>query len=224
MINVVIIGQNEGAYAKRIVSSIPLTWKVIYVADRCTDNTIDELIEVESERPNLVAIDTTKYGLDGRQTSFCRNLGLSYCDEGADVLFIDGDRYIVDGDIESLLNDCRYDTLCLPVEQDKRTPESFLFNQGRLNNGFFSCGLFIKYHAIKMIQSMQNGQLFNEDLQAYWGIEDTSLGDLVYHLNLSSALTDKVHLRGSFDKSQLDSLDVLERRLRFRDNLNVRWV
>lgn len=222
MVNVVIIGQNEGAHAKNIVRSLPSAWKIVYVADRCTDDTISVL--KEENRSNMEIIDTTDMRLEGRQTSFCRNLGLSHCDPMADVLFLDGDRYPVDGDIFDVITSCKHDTLCLPVEKDARTPESYRFNQGRINNGFFSCGVFLKNHAIKMIQQYQNGELFNTSLQSHWGIEDTSLGDLVYHFGLSSSLTDKVHLRGGFDKCQLDNLDVLVRRLRFRDGLNVRWV
>lgn len=219
MVNVVIIGQNEGAHAKKIVRSLPSAWKIIYVADRCSDNTIAELSEFE----NVEVIDTKPLGLEGRQTSYCRNLGLSHCDAESDVLFLDGDRYIIDGDIESLLTGCKYDTLCIPVENDPRTPESFIFNMGRINNGFYSCGVFMKRRSIELVQAMQNGELFNTDLQAYWGIEDTSLGDLVYHIGLTQALTDKVHLRGGFERTQLDNLDVLVKRLKFRDNLNVRW-
>ena len=78
--------------------------------------------------------------------------------------------------------------------------------------------------AIEKVQEFQNGQLFREDMQDVWGIEDTTLGDVCYSLGLTAELTDKVVLRGAFDRNNVDSLDVVERRLTFRNSLpNVKW-
>lgn len=218
-VEVVIIGQNEGEYALKMISSIPFDWKAHYVADRCTDNTIDDL----SIYPTVDLIDTTDMELGGRQTSFCRNLGLSRCDKDSDVLFLDGDRYPVAGSLRNAIESCETDILCLQVFNDMRTPQSFVKAYGTVNNGFFSCGIFFRREAISAIQQYQNGELFNTDLQQDWGIEDTSLGDLSYHLALSAALSNKVWLRGGFERNKLDSLDVLEKRFRFRENLSVKW-
>lgn len=218
MINVVIIGQNEGASIDAMLRSIPRDWKIIYVADRCTDGSVQELRAL-----GVKAIDTTPLDIEGRQTATCRNLGLSLCDKGADVLFLDGDRYPVKGDIRKAYEEMTTDVLCLPVEDDWRTPENFELNYGRVYCGVYSCGMFMRRAAIDAVQRFQHGMLFNEQLQQYWGIEDTSLGDVCYHLGLTAALTNEVILRGGFDRFEVSGLDVIEQRLRFRDRLNVRW-
>lgn len=219
MIEVVIIGHNEGRYAEAMRASIPQDWKVTYIADRCTR---DELEWIRCFFPN--AIDTREMSLTGRKTSFCRNLGLSMCDAKSDVLFLDGDRHPVKGSLIDVYENIRTDAVCLPIEEDFRTVENFEMNYGRVFNGFFSCGLFMRRSAIEKVQEFQDGQLFREDMQDVWGIEDTTLGDVCYSLGLTAELSDRVKLRGAFERNHVDSLDVVERRLTFRNSLpNVRW-
>lgn len=218
MINVVIIGHDEGASIDVMLRSLPRDWKIVYVADRCTDGSVQELRAL-----GVKTVDTTPLGLEGRHTSTCRNLGLSLCDKGADVLFLDGDRYPVKGNLVNAYEKMSTDVLCLPVEDDGRTPENFDVNYGRVFCGVFSCGMIMRRAAIEAVQRFQQGMLFNEQLQQYWGIEDTSLGDVCYHLGLTAALTNEVILRGGFDRFGVSGLDVIEQRLKFRDRLNVRW-
>lgn len=218
MINVVIIGHDEGASIDVMLRSLPRNWKIVYVADRCTDGSVQELRAL-----GVKTVDTTPLGLEGRHTSTCRNLGLSLCDKGADVLFLDGDRYPVKGNLVNAYENMSTDVLCLPVEDDGRTPENFDVNYGRVFCGVFSCGMIMRRAAIEAVQRFQQGMLFNEQLQQYWGIEDTSLGDVCYHLGLTAALTNEVILRGGFDRFGVSGLDVIEQRLKFRDRLNVRW-
>ena len=219
IVEVVIIGHNEARYAEAMKAGIPHEWKVTYIADRCTR---DELGWIRCFFPD--AIDTSYMALTGRQTSFCRNLGLSKCDPSSDVLFLDGDRHPVEGSLTDMYENIRTDAVCLPIEEDFRTVENFETNYGRVYNGFFSCGLFMKRSAIEKVREFQNGQLFREDMQDVWGIEDTTLGDVCYSLGLTAELSGRVKLCGSFDRNHVDSLDVVERRLTFRNSLpNVRW-
>ena len=217
-IEVVIIGQNEGRHALKMIGAIPSDWMIHYVADRCTDDTVEML-----SRYPVDIVDTTGLGLQGRQTAFCRNLGLSRCGVESDVLFLDGDRYPVAGSLRGAVESCQTEILCLPLEEDFRTEQSFEKQYGEVNSGFYSCGVFFTRCAIEAVQDMQDGELFNSNLQEYWGIEDTSLGDLCYHLRLSASLSDKVRLRGRFERNTLDDIGVLEKRLRFRENLSVKW-
>lgn len=218
MINVVIIGHDEGASIDVMLRSLPRDWKIVYVADRCTDGSVQELRAL-----GVKTVDTTPLDLEGRRTSTCRNLGLSLCDKDADVLFLDGDRYPVKGDIRKAYEEMTTDVLCLPVEDDWRTPENFALNYGRVYCEVYSCGMIMRRSAIDAVLRFQQGMLFNESLQKWWGIEDTSLGDVCYHLGLSAALTNEVILRGGFDRFEVSGLDVIEQRLKFRDRLNVRW-
>ena len=218
MTEIVIIAQNEAKHIKPMMDALlPLHWRVHYVADRCKDDTLKILSHYD------VDVVETPLSLKGRQTSFARNLGLSRCDGASDVLFLDGDRYPVSGDLRSAIRCSCSDVICLPIELDFRTKENFQMNYGRVINGFYSCGIYFSREAIEKILAFQDGQLFNEDMQEDWGIEDTSLGDVSYHLGLTAKLSELVTLRGEFERSTVDSLDVIEKRLRFRDKLNVLW-
>jgi hypothetical protein len=115
------------------------------------------------------------------------------------------------------------DISLLLVDDDFRDEIDFHEWYGRVNNFFYSCGIFLKRSAINAITDFQNGELFATDMQDVWGIEDTYLGDVCYHLGLTAALYKECRLRGGFDKGQLDSIHVLERRLRKRDALTVLW-
>ena len=235
MINVVIIGHNEGRSVDKMLSALPSEWKIIYVADRCSDDTICSIKRYSDiHKKDINVIDTNYLGipLEGRQTSFCRNLGLSVTDPDSDVLFMDGDRYVVSGDIKTICNSVS-DVTLLTLERDGRNSMEFDIQKsyGTVYNGFFSCGMFIKRSAINKITShsllsRKNSipQLFPEALQGSWGIEDTTLGDICYDLDLSVSLCREVRLRGGFDRNNVDSLDVIEKRFQFRSKLShVKW-
>ena len=94
---------------------------------------------------------------------------------------------------------------------------------GRVNNDFYSCGLFMKRKAINKVSEFQNGELFSTKMQCDWGIEDTYMGDVCYHLGLTCDLYNACRLKGKFDRLHLDSLNVLEKRFKERERLNVKW-
>lgn len=236
IVDVVIIGRNEGNSVDKIINCLPSEWDIYYVADRCTDNTIEKL----GKYSNVCIIDTTERNLEGRQTSFCRNLGLSYTDPERDVLFLDGDRWIEQGDIRRVVNQAKKDiTLLTLAEGDERTSKKFKIEDfyGKVINGFYSCGMIMKRSAIDKVTSHELmkrefkrfvvpylfPQLFPESLQEDWGIEDTSLGDLCYSIGLSVNVCKTVRLHGKFEKRDLESLDVIEKRFIFRKKLNVLW-
>jgi len=236
MIDVVIIGKDEGKYVNDMIKSLPKHWKKIYVADRCTDNTIQTLKELEEEY-NVYIFDTTPLQKEGRQTSYCRNIGLYLTNLDNDVLFLDGDRVITNPEVlEFELNQAKSEIVLLTLEKgDYRGFEEYDFSQfyGNVLNDFFSAGIFIKRSAINKIVSHPilfqpdnnvYSQLFPEELQSVWGIEDTGLGDICYDLGISADVNKVIKLRGSFERRSMDSLDVVEQRLKFRDKLsNVLW-
>lgn len=230
MIDVVIIGHNEGEHIVDMFTSIPGSFNIVYVADRCSDETIwnlcscartnRELCDSKSKPIIINANDDYK----GRRTSEMRNLGARYTRPNSDILFLDGDRYPTRGGLLKL-NGWHKDIALLLVEEDGREEITDYQRScyGRVYNGFYSCGIFIKRHAIEKIMRFQNGEIFREDMQSEWGIEDTYLGDACYHLNLSADIYRHCRLRGRFEKMRLDSLDTLEKRLIERNKLNVRW-
>jgi hypothetical protein len=216
MISVVIIGRNEGLSVDPMIISLPEDWKIYYVADRCTDNTLKLL----SKYSNVFPIDTTNHNFEGRKTSTCRNLGLLSCPEEDDILFLDGDRYVISGNIKKVIENFKSDILLFRLEEDSRGEEfERRYKNADLINGFFSCGVFFKREAInKILECPYNfGELFPEFLQDVWGIEDTSLGDLCSYLGLNAELCNDVKLSGKFERSTIDSIKDVARRLHYRD-------
>ena len=218
MIDVVIIGQNEGTHVVNMYNSLrQYPYSRFWILDRCTDNSESTLRELGEK------FITTPTNLVGRQTSFARNLGLSLCDSKNDILFLDGDRYVTHGTLKPLEN-AKTDVSLLLLDDDYRDYiMDFDSHYGGVTNFFYSCGIFFKREAINKVLDFQNGELFCTDIQDVWGIEDTYLGDVCYHLGLTTAICKECRLRGSFDKRNLDSIHVLERRFRKRDKLNVLW-
>jgi hypothetical protein len=234
MLNIVIIGQNEGESIEKMLFSLRhINAKRIWVLDRCTDNSVEIL-----KKYNEYYVETPSH-LTGRQTSFSRNLGLSHCDINADVIFLDGDRYVVKGDF-NMFNNYHTDISLFFIEEDSRDENykgdgEFQYmpvQYGKVMNGFYSCGIFFKREAINKVLEFQDGKFFNEDIQDVWGIEDTYLGDVCYHLNLTCEFNKQIILHGKFDSVNFDdkghkyssiSLDVMKRRFELRDKLNAIW-
>lgn len=217
---VVIIGRNECKFIIPMLNSLlPLEAERVWVCDRCTDNSVSLLKTLEEK------FITTPSGLSGRQTSLSRNLGLGVPGED-DVLFLDGDRYPVKGDLESLKNS-KTDITLLALEDDfriERGGENYENFYGKVTNFFYSCGIFLKKDAIKKVCEFQGGELFSTDAQEVWGIEDTYLGDVCYSLGLTCQFNTDIRLRGTFEKRELDSMDVFKKRLEMRSKLkNVLW-
>lgn len=214
---VVIIGQNEAeSIIKMYDSLMNYDYKVNWICDRCVDGSEDILKSLDQ---NVI---TTPIGLKGRQTSYSRNLGLSHVNKYSDVLFLDGDRYIVQGDLSELENNV-YDIQLLLLENDPRIHFDIDDHYGNVFNCFYSCGIYIKSSAINKILDFQKGELFDESIQEHWGIEDTYLGDVCYHLGLTCNFNKNIILNGSFDKMYVDDLDVIDARFKKRDKLNVKW-
>ncbi len=217
---VVIIGRNEGIHIIPMLNSLlQLDAKRVWVCDRCSDNSVSLLRSLGE------TVITTPSSLDGRQTSFSRNLGLGVPGED-DVLFLDGDRYPVKGDITSI-TDSKTDITLLSLEDDfriERGGEDYNKFYGKITNFFYSCGIYMKKHAIKEVCEFQGGELFSTKAQSEWGIEDTYLGDVCYNLGLSCCLNTSIRLRGTFEKRELDNINVFKKRLEMRSQLkNVLW-
>lgn len=222
MITAIIIGHNEGEFVQKMHESLSAypNMQRIWIADRCSDGTEDKLKELGE-----MYICTSK-NLEGRQTSYCRNLGYRLSDPTSDLLFLDGDRYLVTGDLESLESSTE-DINLLLLENDFRTQMSNIFwqrhNYGHVNNFFYSCGLFMKRHAANLLAYHQQGQIFREEAQSEWGAEDLLLGDMCYHLHLTAKINKSITLHGSFSNMSYDSFKPMELRFQYRDKLSVIW-
>ena len=221
MLNIVIIGKNEGASVERMLASLlHINAKRIWVVDRTYDGTV-KFLKSKDEK----YVRTNPF-LRGRQVSHARNLGLSLCDKDSDVLFLDGDRYPIDGTLNKL-NTWNKDIALLLLQNDFRWQSNFNYDlvYGQVHNGFYSCGVFFKRGGINKILKAQNGELFRTDIQKKWGIEDVSLGDMCYHLKLTCNIYKDCILNGNMTQIQTMSpgLDNIKKRFEIRRKLNVLW-
>ena len=220
MTDVVIIAHNEGNYVQNMIDSIPSDWNIVYVADRCDDLT-NGIIKILAANDSRITVLINERGV-GRLTSQMRNLGFWHTRPESDVLFLDGDRVPL-GSLAPL-SKWDKDIALLMLEHDGRDAiDDYSKVYGTVHNAFYSCGVYFKASALRSILDFQEGKIFREDMQAMWGIEDTYLGDVCYHLNLTADLYRDCRLRGKFDKYALDSLDAIELRLKERNKLNVKW-
>jgi hypothetical protein len=217
MIDIVIIGQNESESIPLMINSLKeYSFNKIWVLDRCIDNSA-QILQDNKE----FFIKTPDY-LKGRLTSLARNLGFYMTDKYNDVLFLDGDRYLISGDLNQLKYS-KYDIELLFLEDDFRSGRNVLQDYGKVINSFYSCGIFIRREALNKIASFQEGYIFDESIQNYWGIEDTYLGDVCYHLGLTCNYNETIRLKGTFSKTEIDNINVIEKRFKKRDKLNVLW-
>lgn len=211
---VVIIGRNEGNYVNQMIKSLPEDWHKIYVADRCTDNTVDLLRQYN----NVTIVETKNY--TGRKTSSCRNLGLSYTDKDSNVLFLDGDRYIEEGDIKTVCENAQTDIVLLPLRKEIKRLFPFTILYGSKLNGFYSSGIFFKRNAINKVIEF-HGEFFPTSVEHIWGIEDCYLGDICYHLGLTASVAYDIVLAGLFERTEIPiEADTL--RMFARSNLKVK--
>lgn len=220
-LDIVIIGQNEEESIEKMLSSLKTYLpkaRRIWVSDRSTDSTVSMLTDNSEE------VHETPPHWIGRRVSSARNFGLSFTRNDADVIFLDGDRYIKKFCRGFLTTD--KDILLFPVEKDERIDPKWFkkYSQiyGHLHNGFYSCGLYMKRHAIDKVLKFQ-GELFNTKIEQYWGIEDVHLGDVCYHLGLTCDFYKKVVLNGKFDSTKKIPLEAWRARVKERLPLNVIW-
>lgn len=227
--NVVVITQNQAGCIPEMVSRLREAGldRITYVLDNCSDGSAEVCDEL-----GVAYIETPRRD-GGRKTSTARNLGYLEACRGFgkdDTLFLDGDRYPVSGDISAIAVSSTDITL-LRLEDDSRIP--LRDNQGTYGmvyNGFYSCGIMIKSTAIDKIRSFYDERandyydsvVFPTPIERYWGVEDTHLGDICYHLGLTCSITDQVTLNGKFDKGYLDSLEALEARFVLREKLDTK--
>lgn len=219
MLNIVIIGHNEFDSILSMYSSLKKYFpraKRIWILDRCTDNS-KKLLKLLKEEYHTKTIFSNGFG---RKTSTNRNYGLSFCDEKADVLFLDGDRYIKLGNVNKL-KDCKSDVILFKTIGDHRV-ENYSSYSGRISNCFYSCGVLFKRDAINKIIDFQ-GELFCTKVEKNWGSEDLYLGDVCHHLKLKIDFFEDCRLNGKFEKRLPEKYDSLKKRFELRSKLNVLW-
>ena len=205
----IVISHNQSKYIKYFEEKLN-DIEHLYVIDRPT-----ELYD-----KNINAI----YNLNGSGflAGYCRDLGASKYNYDGDLLFLDGDKYPVKGDLKELEN-IPGDIVLLPVEKDPRkifkelepntTREYIIKDKINPYNNVFSCGILLRKRFIDYVRKINNdGRIFKQIFDGNFGEEDTFLGDVVSYNyekeKFSIYITNKIILNGNLNGSK-DRLDEL---------------
>jgi glycosyltransferase involved in cell wall biosynthesis len=217
MVDIVIIGHNEGASIPKMLDSLKHFFpdcRRIWVLDRCKDNSAKQLKSLHEEYYK------TPFWWFGRKTSSARNFGLSKTNHLHDVIFVDGDRYFISA---SQPGTTKNDIELFSIEDDSRHfMQDYQDVYGTFNNGFYSNGLYMKRSAINKIINFQ-GELFDTSLQSEWGVEDLSLGDVAHHLNLTCDLRTDIVQKGGYEADRFPSSKMQIKRLKAADKKGIKF-
>lgn len=203
MINVVIINKSDNLEdIDRMLESLLVPEsninKIFYISDRCSEEFNHYLLSIHN--PKLV-IRILEDNYEGRRSSSLRNIGYSYArldfeDGVSGVLFIDGDRYFLEGstkDIsESEINN-------IPVEMLRSLSEEELqmFKSEILNLFYSACVYLPKDVCLTLEDHQYKGLLWNEDIESIWGIEDLFMGNQLNILGIDYKFNKKIKLNNS---------------------------
>lgn len=203
MINVVIINKSDNLEdIDRMLESLLVPEnninKIFYISDRCSEEFNHYLLSIHN--PKLV-IRILEDNYEGRRSSSLRNIGYSYArmdfeDGVSGVLFIDGDRYFLEGstkDIsESEINN-------IPVEMLRSLSEEELqmFKSEILNLFYSACVYLPKDVCLTLEDHQYKGLLWNEDIESIWGIEDLFMGNQLNILGIDYKFNKKIKLNDS---------------------------
>lgn len=163
-----------------------------------------------------------------------RDLGLLVADSKGfgdeDVLFLDGDK-VPSGDLSELE---RMPADCVLLGTGATDPREWMHGTGEVErhlladiwNGFYSCGLFIRRHAIEKVRQLNGGRLFHPAFDGMYGEEDRYLGDCLCVLGMKVWHTDRITLAGTLGlktgrEEQLGNNMI--KRMNMRDRLYERF-
>jgi len=197
-INAVIIGRNEALHIENMHNSLKeYNFNEIYILDRCTDNSKEIC-----ENLGLTYFETNFKG-NKRMTSSARNFGLSKTEKDSDVLFLDMDRYVKFGS----LNELKFSTNGIEFLLCENDPRQSITNQSQIlpiiNNSFWTCGIFVKRQAIKIIENYF-GTFFPVFSENYWGGDDLPTGDRVKFMGIICGIYRYCTLNGEINKGKVD--------------------
>jgi hypothetical protein len=146
-----------------------------------------------------------------------------------DILFLDGDK-IPKGDIITDINrlNSKYDCILYSTEDETLSPHaSRQFVNSTLSDdivpfqkqgipfstGSYSCGMWLSAKAIRVLRNLNNGRIFNEEFDGYWGDEDNFVADCLNYSGLKIGYSNSVRLSG-----KIGGIDSLEKQSQFQRN------
>lgn len=200
MINVVIINKSDNLEdIDRMLDCLLVPEnninRIFYISDRCSREFNHHLLSIHD--PKLVVrIFNDNY--EGRRSSSLRNTGYSYArldfeDGVSGVLFIDGDKYFLEGSTKDIDED---EINNIPVEMLRSLSEEDLqMFKGEILNLFYSACVYLPKDVCLTLENHQyKGLLWNEDIESIWGIEDLFMGNQLNILDIDYKFNKKIKL------------------------------
>jgi len=190
----VIISHKQSDYIGKFVDTLSIELsRMVFVFDAMDES---DIATVNKHSVSFVTVPTA-----GNRAAN-RNAGLKFLEtkyelaDGDVVEFYDGDRIPVS--VMDWNADWSHDVDLFTCEIDKRLEKLAIgpVSTGTLCNPFYSCGFSMKVSAIRKVEMVNNGNLFDDSF-AGWGCEDQFLGLQCAKLNLSVRLSDRVVLAGA---------------------------
>lgn len=197
MFKCVVISKDQSKYIPYFEKSLK-NIEHIYVIDRPTE-------EYPKNIPTLYNYEGTGF-LAGKM----RDLGANYFNYDSDILFLDGDKYPIKGNLEKL-DKIEGDIIMLPILNDKRiifnnlqennTKEYIIKDKTNPQNFVYSCGILLRKRFIDYVRKINNdGRIFKEIFDGNFGEEDRFLGDIVSCTeNFKIVITNTIILNGEFN-------------------------
>lgn len=223
MFKCVVISKDQPEYISQFESALA-NIDHVYVLDRCT-----------KPYPDNIPILTNNEGT-GFLAGKARNIGAEYFN-GNDILFLDGDKPPVVGDLNILNNYPEYDCILLSCENDLRLKKSNIFKDNEtieyhiddpINpyNYVFSCGMLLRQRLINYLKSLNDGYIFNPVFYGNFGEEDTWIGDCIsfnYNTyNFKIATTREIILNGDLTGLEKNTVNYEKRYFELQENFKKR--
>lgn len=195
MIDVVIINKsNNPAEIRCMLDSLNGVniHRIYYIADRCSEEFNSTLGSCDDKRLVSIVMED-KY--KGRRTSTLRNIGymIAKSDKINGILFVDGDRFFVEGSTEDINEDVVNN---VPIDEIRNYDDDFLLMfRGQIINKFYSACVYLPLSVCRRLERHSyNGELWNEDIESTWGIEDLFLGNQLDLLRIRYIYNRKIRL------------------------------
>ncbi len=213
MFKCVIISKDQSKYISYFENELK-NIEHVYVIDRPT----------EEYPKNIKAI--YNYEGTGFLAGKMRDIGANYFNYDSDILFLDGDKFPIKGNIENL-DKINGDIILLPILNDKRkifldlpentTKEYFIKDKTNPQNFVYSCGILLRKNFIDYVKNINNdGRIFKEIFDGNFGEEDRFLGDIVSCTGkFKIVITNTIILNGEFNGMK-------DREESFLENFNKR--
>lgn len=190
MIDVVIINKSENPLEIKQMMDCLLKGNnienIYYIADRCSKEFIHELLNYSEPK---LKIRNVNDNFIGRRSSSLRNIGYSFAkldfDKINGVLFIDGDRFFIEGSTD-LIEEDKINNIPIEDLRENTTDDYLLMFKDQILNLFYSACVYLpKEVCLKLENHSYKGLLWNEDIENIWGIEDIFMGNQLSILGIN---------------------------------------